>query len=175
MLFLKVYDAKEADWGSTKDDFESIIPENCRWESWARDDKTGAALTGDALLNFVNGTLFPTLKSLEVTADTPIKKSIVKATFEDANNYMKDGVLLRQVLNVIDELDLNDYNEIHAMGKIYESILRELQSARGCRGVLHATCRYGLYGADDKTRHWRVHGGFCLRDGGIYYFLAKGA
>ena len=33
--------------------------------------------------------------------DTPIKKSIVKTKFEDANNYMKDGVLLRQVINVI--------------------------------------------------------------------------
>ena len=42
---------------------------------------------------------------------------------------MKDGVLLRQVINVIDELDLNDYEEVHAFGEIYESILRELQSA----------------------------------------------
>ena len=86
-------------------------------------------MTGDALLNFVNNTLFPTLKNLTVTPDTPIKKSIVKTTFEDANNYMKDGVLLRQVINVIDELDLSDYNEIHAFGEIYESILKELQSA----------------------------------------------
>ncbi len=42
---------------------------------------------------------------------------------------MKDGVLLRQVLNIIDELDFSDYNEIHAFGDIYESILKELQSA----------------------------------------------
>ncbi len=39
------------------------------------------------------------------------------------------GVLLRQVINVIDELDLGDYEESHAFGEIYESILRELQSA----------------------------------------------
>ena len=45
-----------------------------------------------------------TLKGLAVTPETPVRKSIVKTTFEDANNYMKDGVLLRQVLNVIDEL-----------------------------------------------------------------------
>ncbi len=86
-------------------------------------------MTGDTLLNFVNNTLFPTIKNLNVTPDTPLKKSIVRATFEDANNYMKDGVLLRQVINVIDELDLTDYEEIHAFGEIYESILRELQSA----------------------------------------------
>lgn len=46
-----------------------------------------------------------------------------------ANNYMKDGVLLRQVVNVIDELDLADTEESHAFGAIYESILKELQSA----------------------------------------------
>ena len=44
---------------------------------------------------------------------------------EDANQYMKDGVRLRQVINVIDELDLGDYDEVHAFGEIYESILRE--------------------------------------------------
>ena len=42
---------------------------------------------------------------------------------------MKDGVLLRQVVNIIDELELNDYEETHAFGEIYETILKELQSA----------------------------------------------
>ena len=129
MMFLKVYDAKERDWDVDEDDYESIIPEECRWRNWAADDKSGNAMTGDELLNFVNNTLFPTLKNLEVTPNTPIKKSIVKSTFEDANNYMKDGVLLRQVINIIDEIDLGDYEESHAFGQIYESILRELQSA----------------------------------------------
>lgn len=50
-------------------------------------------------------------------------------TFSDANQYMKDGVLLRQVINVIDDLDLSDYKESHAFGEIYENILKELQSA----------------------------------------------
>ena len=129
MLFLKVYDAKEQDWEFNEDDYESIIPENCRWCNWAADDHSGSAMTGDALLNFVNNTLFPTLKTLVVTPETPIKKSIVRTTFEDANQYMKDGVLLRQVINIIDELDLTDTEESHAFGEIYESILRELQSA----------------------------------------------
>ena len=129
MLFLKVYDAKEQDWEINDDDYESIIPEECRWINWAHDDRSGSAMTGDTLLNFVNNTLFPTLKNLEVDPETPIKKSIVKTTFEDANQYMKDGVLLRQVINIIDELDLGDYEESHAFGEIYESILRGLQSA----------------------------------------------
>ena len=129
MLFLKVYDAKEKDWEFDDDNYESIIPENCRWSNWAFDDRSGTAMTGDKLLEFVNNDLFPTLKGLTVTPQTPIKKSIVKTTFEDANNYMKDGVLLRQIINIIDELDLSDTEESHAFGEIYESILRELQSA----------------------------------------------
>lgn len=129
MLFLKVYDAKEQEWEFSDDNYQSIIPEECRWQNWAQDDKSGTALTGDKLLNFVNNTLFPTLKNLQVDASTPINKAIVQTTFADANNYMKDGILLRQVINVIDELDFSDYEESHAFGDIYESILKELQSA----------------------------------------------
>ena len=129
MLFLKVYDAKEQDWEWDDESYVSIIPEECRWANWAHDDRSGTAMTGERLLDFVNNTLFPTLKKLPVDASTPIKKAIVQTTFADANNYMKDGVLLRQVLNVIDELDLSDYEESHAFGEIYETILKELQSA----------------------------------------------
>ena len=129
MLFLKVYDSKEKDWELDDDNYHSILPETCRWCNWAHDDKTGNVLTGDSLLDFVNNTLFKTLKSLPVDANTPVKKSIVQTTFQDANNYMKDGVQLRKVINIIDELDLEDYEERHAFGEIYESILREIQSA----------------------------------------------
>ena len=129
MLFLKVYDAKEQDWEWDDGNYQSIIPEECRWQNWAHDDKSGNALTADQLLDFVNNTLFPTLKNLPVTASTPVKKAIVQTTFADANQYMKDGVLLRQVINVIDELDLSDYAESNAFGEIYETILKELQSA----------------------------------------------
>lgn len=129
ILFLKVYDAKEQDWEFSDENYQSIIPEECRWQNWARDNKSGTALTGDKLLNFVNNTLFPTLKNLQIDASTPINKAIVQTTFADANNYMKDGILLRQIINVIDELDFSDYEESHAFGDIYESILKELQSA----------------------------------------------
>ena len=129
MLFLKVYDAKEQEWEFDDDDYTSNIPEPCRWSAWAHDDRSGHALTGEQLLEFVNNTLFPTLKKLPVDAATPIKKAIVQTTFADANQYMKDGVLLRQVINVIDDLDLEDYQESHAFGEIYETILKELQSA----------------------------------------------
>ncbi len=129
MLFLKVYDAKEDDWEINEDNYTSIIPENCRWRNWAKADENGHAITGDVLLDFVNNTLFPTLKGLSITSQTPVKKAIVKSTFEDANNYMKDGVYLRQVVDVIDEIEFDDVKESHAFGFVYEEILRDLQSA----------------------------------------------
>lgn len=129
MLFLKVYDEKENDWEMDSDGFISIIPEECRWRNWAHDDGSGNALTGDDLLNFVNNTLFNKLKKIEVTPETPIRQAIVRTMFEDANQYMKDGVQLRQVLNVIDGLNLGDYEESHAFGEIYETLLKEMQAA----------------------------------------------
>lgn len=129
MLFLKVYDAKEDDWELNEDNYTSIIPDECRWRNWAQADDNGHAITGDKLLNFVNNSLFPTLKELPVTPDTPVKKAIVKSTFEDANNYMKDGVYLRQVIDIIDEIEFDDVKESHAFGFVYEEILRDLQAA----------------------------------------------
>ena len=128
-------------------------------------------MTGDKLLEFVNNTLFPVLKGkdikdsdgkiliegVKVDASTPIRKAIVQTVFADANQYMKDGVLLRQVLNVIDDLDFSDYKESHAFGEIYETILKELQSAGSAgefytpRAVTDAK-KYGdsIYGIEKK-------------------------
>lgn len=129
ILFLKVYDAKEEHWELLNDNYVSIIPEKYRWSNWACDHKDGNALTGEALLNFVNNDLFPALKNLEIDEFTPMSKIIVKSAFEDNNNYMKDGILLRQVINEIDKLEFTDYEDRHAFGEIYETILRSLQSA----------------------------------------------
>ena len=129
ILFLKVYNAKEEEWELLDDHYISAIPESFRWRNWAVDRKDGQALTGEALLNFVNNELFPALKSLEIDETTSMSKIIVKTAFEDNNNYMKDGILLRQVANVIDELDFGEYDDRHAFGEIYETILRSLQSA----------------------------------------------
>jgi type I restriction enzyme M protein len=129
ILFLKVYNAKEEEWELLDDNYTSVIPEKFRWLSWAVDRKDGQSLTGEALLNFVNNELFPALKGLEIDETTPMSKVIVKSAFEDNNNYMKDGILLRQVVNAIDELDFGKYDDRHAFGDIYETILKSLQSA----------------------------------------------
>lgn len=130
ILFLKVYDAKEELWEFHDENYESIIPEKFRWREWAVDEKDGKAMTGDELISFVNYELFPTLKSIEVDETTDKRSLIVKEVFEDAFNYMKDGVLLRQVINLIDEIDFTEINERHAFNDIYETILKDLQSGK---------------------------------------------
>lgn len=141
MFFLKVYDAKEQIWELNDEAYVSIIPEELKWSNWAIDEKDGNALTGEELLNLINNVLFPFLKGqkisldgkafqMEISADTPLKQRIVKYVFEDAQNYMKDGVLLRQVINIINEsVDFLEYKERHEFGAIYETILKSLQSA----------------------------------------------
>lgn len=129
MLFLKIYDAKEEFWEFEEDDYESIIPEELKWRHWAIDHKDGEALTGDALLDFINNQLFPTLKNLEITEDTEKRAAIVKDIFEDANNFMKNGVLLRQIINILNEVDFTEYDDRHTFNDVYETILKDLQSA----------------------------------------------
>ena len=128
MLFLKLYDAKEIEWEILEDNYKSIIPEEYRWRNWAIDNKDGKAMTGDELSNFIIQ-LFDTLKNLEINETTPIRGRIVREVFEDLNNYMKDGVLIRQVVNVLNEIDLTDFQTRHAFNEIYETILKDLQSA----------------------------------------------
>ncbi|MCD7130356.1 type I restriction-modification system subunit M [Limosilactobacillus agrestis] len=129
ILFLKVYDDREMIWEISRDNYLSIIPAGFHWHEWAVDNKDGQSLTGDELLDFVNNKLLPALKEITVTPDTPISKAIVKDAFIDANNYMKNGILLRQVLNVVNDVDFTDPKDRHLFNDIYEGILKELQSA----------------------------------------------
>lgn len=126
LLFLKIYDAKEADWAFSDEGYESIIPEKFRWHNWVKGDK---GITGDELLHFVNDELFPALKCLPVTASMPVRKSVVRSVFEDTNQYMKDGVQLYKVIQEIDGINFDSYEDTHAFAEIYEIFLRELQSA----------------------------------------------
>src|SRR5574344_2916016 len=128
MLFLKLYDAKETEWEIIENDYKSIIPEKYRLRNWAIDNKDGKAMTGDELSNFIIQ-LFATLKELEVNETTSIRGRIVREVFEDLNNYMKDGVLIRQVVNILNEIDLTDFQTRHTFNEIYETILKDLQSA----------------------------------------------
>lgn len=95
MIFLKVFDDREAERELLDDGYRSPIPQKLRWRSWAK-DPTG--LTGGALLDFVNDELFKTLKELPTTGKNAALAGVVRSVFEDAFNYMKQGTLMRQVI-----------------------------------------------------------------------------
>lgn len=129
LLFLKIYAKKEEDWELFDENYKSILPEECKWENWAVDDADGKSLTGDKLLEFVNEKLFKQLKEIKLSADAPMKHNILRDVFVSTNQYMKDGVLLRQLINEINKIDFDNIKELHAFGEIYETILKSLQSA----------------------------------------------
>ena len=127
MLFLKIYDDKEQEQELLQDRYRSPIPKRLQWRNWASDPE---GMTGDDLLDFVNNELFPTLKELSVGTNGKSRGYVVRSVFEDAYQYMKNGTLLRQVINKIEaDIDFNDSKKRHLFGDIYEQILKGLQSA----------------------------------------------
>lgn len=142
ILFLKMYDIYEKRWminaKLSNKTYASIIPPHLQWDSWAKsytiqDGKKVAmkgVLTDIDLINFVNNDLFPTLKNLAITQDSPLHQKIVRKAFEDTFNYMKRGVLLRKVINAIDELEIKTYEDEKEFSLMYENFLKDLQSAK---------------------------------------------
>ncbi len=125
MISLKILDDKDQELELTNDNYKSPIPEPLQWRVWAADSE---GLTGDGLRDFIDKELFPTLKNMDVS-DGNKRSIIVKEIFEGTNNYMKNGTTIRQVLNKLNEIDFNNSEDRHLFGDIYESILRDLQSA----------------------------------------------
>lgn len=124
MFFLKIFDDREKELQLLRDNYKSPIPQHLRWSAWATDEE---GITGEALLDFVNNTLLPKLKALTSGGDEISR--LVRAVFEDANNYMKNGTLMRQVINKVNGIDFNASDDRHMFGDIYEKLLRDLQSA----------------------------------------------
>lgn len=134
MLFLKIYSDLELETELEDSKYKSPTPKKFRWESWADEEALGKnALTGDALINFINNELFPKLKELDLTAfsgQARERGALLISVFDDAYNYMKNGTLLRQVINKINhDIDYNSVETRHLFGDIYEQILKDLQNA----------------------------------------------
>ena len=126
MFFLKIIDDQDQELELLDADYSSPIPERFRWSAWAADAE---GITGEELLTFINGDLFPALKSLPPTGAAADRRRVVRDVFEDAYNYMKSGQLMRQVVNKINGIDFNDLTARQHFGDIYEQILNDLQSA----------------------------------------------
>lgn len=125
MISLKILDDKDKELELIKDKYVSAIPPKLQWRNWAADDE---GITGDELKSFVDSQLIPKLKNLDVSTGNK-RALIIREIFEGTNNYMKNGTLIRQVVNKLNEIDFNSSEDRHIFGDIYESILRDLQSA----------------------------------------------
>jgi len=129
MLFLKIFSDKDKELELLDNNYTSPIPDKFHWVkqkgNWAGDDE---GMTGDELVEFVDRQLFPALRSLDLSTGNQ-RAIIVREVFEGNNNYMKSGINIRKVLNKLNEIDFNVAKDRHAFGELYETILKELQSA----------------------------------------------
>jgi len=126
MFFLKIFDDREHELELMDDNYKSPIPQKLRWRNWAADAE---GITGDKLLDFINEELFKKLKNLSVSRNGDQRAFVIRSVFEDAFNYMKNGTLIRQVINKLNEIDFNKSDDRHLFGDLYEQILKDLQSA----------------------------------------------
>ena len=124
MLFFKIFSDKDQELELIEDNYKSPIPAELHWNRWAGDDE---GMTGEELQVFVDRTLFPTLRNIPVVGNK--RALILREVFEGNNNYMKSGINIRKVLNKLNELDFNIAKDRHAFGELYETILKDLQSA----------------------------------------------
>ncbi len=139
ILFLKYLDDLEKDKetaallsGKT---YEKIIEPKFQWTTWAapklENEKIDHnAMTGDDLVDFVNGELFPYLKKFKTdaeSADTIEYK--IGEIFSELKNRIQSGYNLREVVNLIDELRFRTHKEKHEMSHLYEGKIKNMGNA----------------------------------------------
>lgn len=149
LLFLKIFDAQEEDLEFEQDNYRAPIPEQYLWRNWAA-DKQG--MTGEELMGFVNNQLLPEIKTLQAPLELNPRGFIVREGLSEAFNYMKNGTLLRQVINKLNNIDFTSSEERHLFGDIYEQLLRDLQAA-GNSGEFYtprAVTRFAVQMIDPK-------------------------
>lgn len=141
ILFLKIFDYKEEEWELMQSDYVPIIPKGYRWRDWVTGASVKDQMTGEELIDFVNNKLFRVLsgdavknekgEDVYLFSKTDRASLLVKEFMKESTNFMKNGVLLRQLLNIFDEIDFSDYDERHAFNDIYETLLKGLQKNNG--------------------------------------------
>nr|WP_211203897.1 N-6 DNA methylase [Candidatus Accumulibacter phosphatis] len=140
LLFLKYLDALEVDKSSEAElegkRYSFIIAAPYRWEAWAS-PKTeagrldhNAAMTGDDLRDFVNGTLFPYLAGFKQRASGPntIEYKIGEV-FGEIKNKIQSGYNLRDVIDLVDELRFGSQTEKHELSHLYEAKIKNMGNA----------------------------------------------
>lgn len=146
VLFLKYLDDLDRDRATSADlsgkSYSPIIDQEYQWSVWAapkiKVERAGTervevdhnALTGDDLLDFVNGKLFPYLKKFKLSAENAdtIEYKIGEI-FSELKNRIQSGYNLREVINRIDELRFRTHAEKHEMSHLYEDKIKNMGNA----------------------------------------------
>ena len=140
MLFLKYLDdleyqrAQEAE--MMGEEYTYIINKAHRWSEWAapKDDKGNfdhnEAMTGDDLMEYVDGELFPYLKGFKERAASPntIEYKIGEI-FGEIKNKIQSGYSLRDCLEKVDELRFRSQEEKHELSHLYETKIKNMGNA----------------------------------------------
>ncbi|MGY6352930.1 N-6 DNA methylase [Vibrio parahaemolyticus] len=139
MLFLKYLDdleysrALEAE--MLGEQYTYIIDPEFRWSTWAAPKKaTGEldddALTGEDLMEFVDGHLFPYLKGFKQRAESPntIEYKIGEI-FGEIKNKIQSGYSLRDALEKVDNLRFRSQEEKHELSHLYETKIKNMGNA----------------------------------------------
>ena len=140
MLFLKYLDdlefTKSQEAEMMMETYEYIIEEQYRWSAWAAPkDAEGNfdhnnALTGDDLMDFVDGQLFPYLKGFKQRADNAntIEYKIGEI-FSEIKNKIQSGYSLRDALEKVDSLRFRSQQEKHELSHLYEAKIKNMGNA----------------------------------------------
>jgi type I restriction enzyme M protein len=125
--------------------FKAAIEPPYRWRDWAAKE---GGITGSELIAFVNneesvrpdGTrgpgLFAYLRSLQ-GANGGDRRDVIATVFRGIQNRMQNGYLLRDVIDKINGIHFNASEELHTLGRLYESMLREMRDAAGDSGEFY--------------------------------------
>ncbi len=140
MLFLKYLDDLEHEKSLEAEllgkEYKHIIDQKHRWGAWAAPkDENGNfdhnnALTGDDLIDYVDGELFPYLKSFKKSAESPdtIEYKIGEI-FGEIKNKIQSGYSLRDALEKVDELRFRSQEEKHELSHLYETKIKNMGNA----------------------------------------------
>ena len=116
--------------------YKHILEPDYRWSKWAMPkDKDGnllhdRAMTGDDLIAFVEGKLFPYLRKFKERADSPDTVEYkIGAIFSEMRNKVNSGFTLRDILAIIDKLEFGSRNDKHELSALYEEKIRNMGNA----------------------------------------------
>jgi len=140
LLFLKYLDGQEKEAEMTAKlagkTYKHILEPDYRWSKWAMPkDKDGnllhdRAMTGDDLIAFVEGKLFPYLRKFKERADSPDTVEYkIGAIFSEMRNKVNSGFTLRDILAIIDKLEFGSRNDKHELSALYEEKIRNMGNA----------------------------------------------